>query len=173
MNYQYEKINDKQYRVYGRDYDTIHTATKKEAQQIVEKLEAEWLEELKKLKIGDLNENINRAYKEYLSRYPEVEIRSFEQKAKEAFLAMADNETPLEKTPLLVALVGQDKTKRNLLASQVFEKVKENATLEAWGVITRDAIKAAESEQALNAISITIPTAYDEAMVSAQGGESV
>ena len=46
---------------------------------------------------------------------------------------------------------------RNILAGQVFEKVIENAALEKWGVMTRDAIKEASDEATLNAISIEIP----------------
>ncbi|WP_169976246.1 hypothetical protein, partial [Campylobacter sp. RM16191] len=153
-----EQISKNQYRVYGRDYNTIHLCTEQEAQEIVATLEAEWLQELKKLKIGDLNENINAVYKAYLEKYPDVEIRTFEEKAKESFLVKKDPNTPCVDTPLLCRLTPNGTIEeRNILAGQVFEKVVENAALEKWGVQTRDAIKAAENEEALNQISIEIP----------------
>lgn len=157
--YQYEKIKNGEYRIFGRDYDTTHLCSEAEAKQIVAQLEAEWLEELKKLKIGDLNENINKAYKAYLAKYPDVEIRTFEEKAKESFLVKKDPNTPCIDTPLLCKLTANGTIEeRNILAGQVFEKVIENAALEKWGVVTRDAIKAAKSEEALNAISIEVPS---------------
>ncbi|WP_170019181.1 hypothetical protein [Campylobacter sp. RM16190] len=159
MNYQYEKIQNGQYRIFGRDYNTIHLCTKMEAEQIVAKLEAQRLQELKKLKIGDLNENINAVYKAYLEKYPDVEVRTFEEKAKESFLVKKDPNTPCIDTPLLCKLTANGTIEeRNILAGQVFEKVIENAALEKWGVVTRDAIKAAENEEALNAISIEVPS---------------
>lgn len=120
------------------------------------------LEELKHYKINELNMSINRAYQQYLEKYPEVEVRSFEQKARESFLVKSDTNTALELTPFLCALVGYDKTKRNTLAEQVYEKVIHNAKLEAWGVITRDAIKAANSIEELNVLSIEIPSELKE-----------
>lgn len=158
MNFQYEKIKNGEYRIFGRDYDTTHLCSEAEAKQIVAKLEAEWLEELKKLKIGELNENINKAYKAYLAKYPDVEIRTFEEKAKESFLVKKDPNTPCADTPLLCKLTANGTIEeRNILAGQVFEKVIENAALEKWGVATRDAIKAATDEATLNQVSIEIP----------------
>ncbi|WP_169976241.1 hypothetical protein, partial [Campylobacter sp. RM16191] len=154
-----EQISENQYRVYGRDYNTIHLCTEQEAQEIVATLEAEWLEELKRLKMGDLNSNINAVYQAYLKKYPDVEIRTFEEKAKESFLVKKDPNTPCVDTPLLCKLTENGTIEeRNILAGQVFEKVVENAALEKWGVVTRDAIKAAENEEALNAISIEVPS---------------
>lgn len=157
--YQYEKIKNGEYRIFGRDYDTTHLCSEQEAKQIVAKLEAQWLEELKRLKMGDLNSNINAVYQAYLKKYPDVEIRTFEEKAKESFLVKKDPNTPCADTPLLCKLTANGTIEeRNVLAGQVFEKVVENAALEKWGVQTRDAIKAAENEEALNAISIEVPS---------------
>lgn len=115
-------------------------------------------EEKKKLKISELNENINKAYQAYLAKYPDVEIRTFEEKAKESFLVKKDPNTPCVDTPLLCKLTANGTIEeRNILAGQVFEKVIENAALEKWGVMTRDAIKEAGDEATLNAISIEIP----------------
>ncbi|QKG29723.1 hypothetical protein [Campylobacter sp. RM16187] len=129
MNYQYEKITTGKYRIWGRDYNAIHLCTLTEAKAIVASLEAEWLKELKKLRISELNANINAVYKAYLSKYPEVEIRSFDEKAHEAFKVSKDGETPLEDTPILSALTQNNKEARNLLASQVLEKVQDNMRL--------------------------------------------
>lgn len=158
MNYQIEKIKNGEYRIFGRDYDTAHLCTKAEAEEIVAQLEKAWLEELKRLKIAKLNANINAAYQAYLKKYPDVEIRTFEEKAKESFLVKKDPNTPCADTPLLCKLTANGTTEeRNILAGQVFEKVLENAALEKWGVVTRDAIKAAVDEAALEQIGIEIP----------------
>ena len=69
-----------------------------------------------------------------------------------------DPNTPCADTPLLCKLTANGTTEeRNILAGQVFEKVLENAALEKWGVVTRDAIKAAVDEAALEQIGIEIP----------------
>lgn len=158
MQYQFEKIKKGEYRVFGRDYDAVHLVDEAGAKAIAAELEAKWLEELKRLKIAKLNANINAAYQAYLKKYPDVEIRTFEEKAKESFLAKKDPQTPCVDTPLLCKLTANGTTEeRNILAGQVFEKVLENAALEKWGVVTRDAIKAAVDEAALDQISIEIP----------------
>ena len=160
MNYQAEKIKNGEYRIYGRDYDTVHLCTKSEADEIVAQLEKAWLGELKLLKIAKLNENLNYVYEKYVGQYPEVEVRTFEQKARECFLVKADANTPLDKTPMLCALVGNNKEARNALAGQVYEKVAANARIETWGVTQRDAIKAAASEEELEAICIEVTCEY-------------
>ena len=160
MNYQYEKIKNGEYRIFGRDYNTVHLCTKAEAEEIVAGLEKAWLDELKLLKIAKLNENLNYVYEKYVGQYPEVEVRTFEQKARECFLVKADPNTPLDKTPMLCALVGNDKEARNTLAGQVYEKVAANARIETWGVTQRDAIKAAASEEELEAICIDVTCEY-------------
>lgn len=158
MNYQIEKIKKGEYRVFGRDYDTVHLVDEAGAKAIAAELEAKWLAEQKLLKIAKLNANINAAYQAYLKKYPDVEIRTFEEKAKESFLAKKDPQTPCADTPLLCKLTANGTVEeRNILAGQVFEKVLENAALEKWGVVTRDAIKAAVDEAALDQISIEIP----------------
>ena len=160
MNYQIEKIKNGEYRIWGPSYDTVHLCTKTEADEIVAQLEAKWLGELKLLKIAKLNENLNVVYEKYVGQYPEVEVRTFEQKARECFLVKADADTPLDKTPMLCALVGNDKEARNTLAGQVYEKVAANARIETWGVTQRDAIKAAASEDELEAICIEVACEY-------------
>ena len=160
MNYQIEKIKNGEYRVFGRDYDTIHLTDEAGAKEIVAALEKAWLDELKLLKIAKLNENLNVVYEKYVGQYPEVEVRTFEQKARECFLVKADANTPLDKTPMLCALVGNNKEARNALAGQVYEKVAANARIETWGVTQRDAIKAAASEEELEAICIEVTCEY-------------
>ena len=160
MNYQAEKIKNGEHRIWGPSYDTTHLCTKTEADEIVAQLEAKWLGELKLLKIAKLNENLNYVYEKYVGQYPEVEVRTFEQKARECFLVKADADTPLDKTPMLCALVGNDKEARNILAAQVYEKVAANARIETWGVTQRDAIKAAASEEELEAICIDVTCEY-------------
>ena len=158
MQYKIQKIKKGEYRVFGRDYDAVHLVDEAGAKEIVAGLEKAWLDNQKLVKISKLNANINAAYKAYLKKYPDVEIRTFEEKAKESFLVKKDPNTPCEDTPLLCKLTANGTTQeRNILAGQVFEKVLENAALEKWGVVTRDAIKAAVDEAALDQISIEIP----------------
>ena len=158
MQYKIQKIKNGEYRIFGRDYDTVHLVDEAGAKAIVAELEAKWLAEQKLLKIAKLNANINAAYQAYLKKYPDVEIRTFEEKAKESFLVKKDPNTPCADTPLLCKLTANGTTQeRNILAGQVFEKVLENAALEKWGVVTRDAIKAAVDEAALDQINIEIP----------------
>lgn len=158
MQYKIQKIKNGEYRIFGRDYDTVHLVDEAEAKAIAAELEAKWLAEQKLLKIAKLNANINAAYQAYLKKYPDVEIRTFEEKAKESFLVKKDPNTSCADTPLLCKLTANGTTEeRNVLAEQVFEKVLENAALEKWGVVTRDAIKAAADEAALHQISIEIP----------------
>ena len=158
MQYHFEKIKKGEYRVFGRDYDTVHLVDEAGAKEIVAGLEKAWLDNQKLVKIAKLNANINAAYQAYLKKYPDVEIRTFEEKAKESFLVKKDPNTPCVDTPLLCKLTANGTVEeRNVLAGQVFEKVLENAALEKWGVVTRDAIKAAVDEAALDQISIEIP----------------
>ena len=158
MQYKIQKIKNGEYRIWGRDYDTVHLVDEAGAKAIAAELEAKWLAEQKLLKIAKLNANINAAYQAYLKKYPDVEIRTFEEKAKESFLVKKDPNTPCVDTPLLCKLTANGTVEeRNVLAGQVFEKVLENAALEKWGVVTRDAIKAAVDEAALEAINIEVP----------------
>ena len=158
MQYKIEKIKNGEYRIWGRDYDTVHLVDEAGAKEIVAGLEKAWLDNQKLVKIAKLNANINAAYQAYLKKYPDVEIRTFEEKAKESFLVKKDPNTPCEDTPLLCKLTANGTVEeRNVLAQQVFEKVVENATLEKWGVATRDAIKAAVDEATLGRIVIEIP----------------
>lgn len=160
MKFRYQKIKDNEYRVYGEGYDVIYLVDENGAKAIRDKLNKEWLDELKLLKIAKLNENLNYVYEKYIGQYPEVEVRTFEQKARECFLIKADPNTPLDKTPMLCALVGDNKEARNTLAGQVYEKVAANARIETWGVTQRDAIKAATSEEELEAICIEVTCEY-------------
>ena len=158
MQYKIEKIKNGEYRIWGRDYDTVHLVDEAGAKEIVAGLEKAWLDNQKLLKIAKLNANINAAYQAYLKKYPDVEIRTFEEKAKESFLVKKDPNTPCADTPLLCKLTANGTVEeRNILAGQVFEKVLENAALEKWGVVTRDAIKAAVDEATLGRIVIEIP----------------
>jgi len=103
-------------------------------------------------KLKALNDFVNAQFTAYLSKYPEVEIESFKTKAAEANLVMADENTPLVATPYLSALTQNVLSARNQLAQDVYAKVVENASLEAFAVGTRDAIKACETQEALDAI---------------------
>lgn len=111
-------------------------------------------EEAKALKLTALNDKVNSIFNAYVSKYPEVEVQSFTKKAQESASVLADNTTPMSLTPYLAALTNNDSVARNLLAEAVNAKVLENAQLEAWAVVTRDAIKACTTQEELDAISI-------------------
>ena len=108
----------------------------------------------KALKLTELNDKVNGIFQAYLAKYPEVEVQSFTKKAQESASVLADNTTPMSLTPYLAALTNNDSVARNLLAEAVNAKVLENAQLEAWAVVTRDAIKACTTQGELDAISI-------------------
>ncbi|OCR88064.1 hypothetical protein CFT13S00388_02540 [Campylobacter fetus subsp. testudinum] len=114
------------------------------------------LNEMKEDKLGALNNYLNVLYREYINAYPEVEVKTFDQKAIEAFKVINDEEVELSATPILSLLCGNDKQSRNALAKSVYEKLGFTTKLETWGVLKRDAIKAAATKEELNAISIDI-----------------
>lgn len=102
------------------------------------------------------NEVANKAYKEYLSNYPELEQSTFSQKANEAFRVMANQDLELTDTPFLSSLVKNDKEKRNQLARDVQNKVLYITTLESFCVEKRDAIKACNSIEEIKNITLDL-----------------
>ena len=101
----------------------MHLVDEAGAKAIADSLEAKWLNEQKLLKIAKLNANINAAYQAYLKKYPDVEIRTFEEKAKESFLVKKNPNTPCEDTPLLCKLTANGTTEeRNILAEQYLKR---------------------------------------------------
>lgn len=111
------------------------------------------LEKLKELKIVELNNKVNAQHKAYLSKYPEIEIESFKEKARETALVIADNNIPLSQTPYLAKLIGNTTIEaRNSLAFAIDVKIQETAQVESYAVNTRDLIKACETAEELEAI---------------------
>ena len=109
------------------------------------------LEVVKNWKLQQLKEKINQKYKAYIEKYPEVEIASFKDKAKEAMLIKKDPNIPLEDTPYLSALANNNLEIRNQLAKAVLAKINEAAQLEAYGVQMREKIKNSQTlEELLN-----------------------
>jgi hypothetical protein len=104
------------------------------------KFGANVLETFKKLKLKEVKECIDNKYKEYLAKYPEVEVDSFQNKAKEALLVKKDSNTALEDTPYLSALANNTMDARNALADAVNNKIVEAAQLESNGVALRDSV---------------------------------
>ena len=100
-----------------------------------------------------LKDKCDGLYKKYVDKYPEIEVRSFNDKAKEATLyvknKLANVDTPLEDTPYLSALTENDITQRNALAEAVYAKIQEYAGIEKYGIATRDKIKAATTIEEL------------------------
>ena len=113
------------------------------------------LEELKSQKIAELNNKVNEQYMTYLSKYPEIEIESFKDKAKETALVMADNNIALSQTPYLTKLTGNTTIEaRNSLAFAIDVKIQETAQIESYAVSTRDLIKACETAEEIEAILV-------------------
>lgn len=112
------------------------------------------LEELKILKIEELNSKVNREYRAYLAKYPEIEVESFKNKANEASLVMENNQIPLASTPYLSKLASNDITTRNDIALAVDTKMTETAQIEAQAVAIRDAIKSCTTLEELEAIKV-------------------
>lgn len=111
------------------------------------------LEQLKSQKISELNAQMNMQYKEYLSKYPEIEIESFKEKARETALVIADNSIPLSQTPYLTKLT-QNTTieERNSLAFAIDVKIQETAQIESYSANVRDLIKSCETVEEIEAI---------------------
>jgi hypothetical protein len=110
------------------------------------------IDALKAFKLDEIKKCIDVKYKKYLAKYPEVEVKSFQDKAKEALLVKKDSNTALEDTPYLSALANNDIDARNALADAVNTKVIEAAQLEANGVKLRDTIKNATTIEELQNI---------------------
>ena len=109
------------------------------------------LGELKKQKISLLKKKYDKAFREYLSTYSEIEIQSFKDKAKEAKAYMINNNAP---TPYIDAMVGGDGQKKVELINGIYRKIKHLASLEGKMLATRDAIKACKTKDELDAIGI-------------------
>ena len=113
------------------------------------------LEDAIALKIKSLNEKVNEQYKAYLSKYPEIEIESFKNKANESALVIADNNIALSQTPYLTKLTGNTTIEaRNSLAFAVDVKIQETAQLESYAVTKREEIKACKNIEDLELIEL-------------------
>lgn len=111
------------------------------------------LENAKQEKLNVLNDFVNDKFRAYLAKYPEVEQRSFDKKVEESLLVKTNPTIELSKTPYLTALTGNISVEaRNKRATEVMDKVTENAQLEAFAVQTRDRIKTATTKEQLEAI---------------------
>ena len=132
--------------------------TKRVLQPITSSEKVSFLNIIKQKRIEMLNKNVDAAYKQYLSQYPELEQASFTQKAQEAFRVVRNEDIDLSETPYLSSLTNDDKNLRNELAKAVNEKVKFITNLEAWTVKVRDSIKGAETADDVEKIDISIPS---------------
>ena len=133
--------------------ERLKTEELAEAERLKAEANKPSLEELKELKITELNNKVNVQYKAYLSKYPDIEIESFKEKAKETALVIADNNIALTQTPYLTKLTQNTSIEaRNSLAFAVDTKIQETAQLESYAVSTRDLIKACETVEELEAI---------------------
>jgi hypothetical protein len=112
------------------------------------------VESVRNWKLAKAKENIDRKYKMYIKKYPEVEVSSFQNKAKEALLIKKDANIALEDTPYLSILAGNDIDARNALADVINAKIVEAAQLEAEGVALRDKIKSLTTLEDLLNLSI-------------------
>jgi len=112
------------------------------------------LDAVKAYKITLIKEKFDKAYRNYISKYPEVEVASFKDKATEAAKVIKDPDTTLEDTPYLSALTDYDKDKRNALAKIIDKKIKEVATLEKYASEKRDEIKACNTLEELERVVI-------------------
>ncbi len=108
--------------------------------------------ELKSAKLQALNAYSNQLWADYLAKFPEAEVASFPDKQLETKLVMADPNTPLASTPVLVKLTDGTIDGRNALALAVDAKLYEVAALEKFSRDTRTAIKDANSQEELEAI---------------------
>ena len=106
--------------------------------------------------IKAFNEYANLAYQKYLSKYPELEQSSFSQKANEAFKVKTNENTPLNETPFLTFLAGENLEARNALAQAVITKVAYITKFESFCVEKRDAIKACNSLEEIRDITIDL-----------------
>jgi len=143
------------YVLYDENYNIVMTKTKPfdnaieipfrflKSKNIIECMKLYLIEKIKN--------KVNQKYKTYLEKYPEVEIASFKDKAKEAMLIKKGPNIPLEDTPYLSALANNNLKVRNQLAEAVLAKINEAAQLEAYGVQMRDKIKNSQTlEELLN-----------------------
>lgn len=114
-------------------------------------------DELKAEKLNNLKIKTDKLYQEYLLKYPDVEVASFQNKASESALVMSDNNIALSLTPYLSALTGNTTIEnRNALAFAVNAKVIEMVLLESNAVTLRDAIKKATTMEELETIRVQI-----------------
>lgn len=106
-------------------------------------------------KLYDLKIYIDQKTSEYKSKYPNIEVESFKEKASEAVkVVKVDYDLPLTETPTLSELTGWTTiASRNALADSVYEKFSESLATEATGVQLRDAIKAATTQAELDSIN--------------------
>ena len=128
-----------------------------ESQRLVDYKPAEivpTLEEVKEAKLAELKAHCDAKFKDYLSKYPEVEVDSFKVKAAEANLVAKDLNTDLLDTPYLSELTGYDKETRNAWALATLAKIKEAAQLELFGATKRTEIKACTTVEEVNAVEL-------------------
>ena len=109
------------------------------------------LDENKLSKIKELNTKYQDDYNTYLSKYPQAEIDTFNDKKKEALAYQLDNTV---QTPIIDDIVSTlGGTKDDYILS-ILSKVSQIAQNEGNLVKTRDAIKACTTQDELDAIVI-------------------
>ena len=114
------------------------------------------LDEWKREYIEAFNQSANEVYAEYLRKYPDLEQNTFSQKANEAFKVKTNENTPLNETPFLTFLAGENLEARNALAQAVIAKVAYITKFESFCVEKRDAIKACNSIEEIRDIIIDL-----------------
>lgn len=110
------------------------------------------LEDLKIDLIKKLHQSYDDKFQRYLDGYPKAEQKSFMTKAQEASAYMADNTIS---TPYIAGLVKGDDEKRIKLIHVIWEKVKMSALNEGDLIGKRDAMKACETIEELEALDST------------------
>ena len=111
-------------------------------EKINNSLKKQRFNELRQQKLNELKSYVDDLYQKYVEKYPEIEVKSFQTKAQEASMVINNPDIPLEQTPYISALVGNDKTKRNELAQAINAKVTYTAHLESYGIQMRDYINS-------------------------------
>ena len=125
-----------------------------EAEQIAQFGSLLDLQGWKKEYIKAFNEYANKAYTNYLSKYPDLEQSTFSQKANEAFKVKLDENTPLNETPFLSFLAGESLEARNALAQAIIAKVAYITKFESFCVKKREERERAGSRELLTHIII-------------------
>lgn len=109
------------------------------------------IERLRASLIKKIHTEYDVAFEEYYTLYPKGEIESFSTKQEEARAWKADNNAS---TPFIDALTGNDAVKKVELLSAIWSKIEYLAQLESSVVHKRDAIKACETLEELEALEV-------------------